>query len=557
MLPNSSSSTSRTVFINPNFKTTTHINPNFIIKKPSTTIHVNPNFIDKIKETQDNQNAVKPQIQSLPMETKPLAKIIEKSKTKLVRVAQNNTIVPGITKKTISTCSVRSPLIKIGLRKLIRASTSVPSKLSITNKLASNLSTTAKYKIDRRIRTKSLNGVKKKKPFVSQFALNRGNESLSSKKLLITTKKILNNASKPQSKLSFAKNSVNKKLELLSINGVLYKSTRNKLQRSDSTVPNKQFPSKISTGERVLFVRGNKFVLDKSGLKLTKVPVENKFPDRTKLARIDLGGLTYIAKSNNIYIRTDIHKTRNHLSVAKQKSINVLSNRLVKSNLPCQIFRKLGKCAGFDRRKCPKLHEKIHVDICAKFLKGECINKNCLLSHNVSLSKMPVCKFFLQGCCVREDCPYLHKKLSQKAEICLDFLKGFCSLADKCDKRHEFLCPDFESKGKCEKVKCIYCRKKSKFNKIPTKIDKNTKVGNNLDLKNQISEKDKVLVEKASGLSRYFIDEINTLNSNKNIIIGETIKYISDESEEDSEEIVENLFPRRPKLGDLPAFIPL
>lgn len=66
-----------------------------------------------------------------------------------------------------------------------------------------------------------------------------------------------------------------------------------------------------------------------------------------------------------------------------------------------------------------------------RFLRGECLKLNCLLSHNVSLSKMPVCKFFLQGVCVRNDCPYLHKKLSNKAELCTDFQRGFCQLADK------------------------------------------------------------------------------------------------------------------------------
>lgn len=66
-----------------------------------------------------------------------------------------------------------------------------------------------------------------------------------------------------------------------------------------------------------------------------------------------------------------------------------------------------------------------------RFLKGECVSKDCLLSHNVSLEKMPVCLFFLEGRCTKNDCPYLHKKVSENERICEDFLKGFCSLADK------------------------------------------------------------------------------------------------------------------------------
>lgn len=73
----------------------------------------------------------------------------------------------------------------------------------------------------------------------------------------------------------------------------------------------------------------------------------------------------------------------------------------------------------------------IYLYFYIRFLRGECVNVKCLLSHDVSLSKMPVCKFYMQGVCVRNDCPYLHKKLSNNAEVCIDFLRGFCQLADK------------------------------------------------------------------------------------------------------------------------------
>ncbi|CAD7002750.1 unnamed protein product [Ceratitis capitata] len=78
------------------------------------------------------------------------------------------------------------------------------------------------------------------------------------------------------------------------------------------------------------------------------------------------------------------------------------------------------------------------------FLRSECHNPDCLLSHNVSLAKMPVCV------CVRTDCPYLHKKLSITADVCQDFLRGYCKLAEQCNKRHEFVCPEYERNGKCE-----------------------------------------------------------------------------------------------------------
>lgn len=68
------------------------------------------------------------------------------------------------------------------------------------------------------------------------------------------------------------------------------------------------------------------------------------------------------------------------------------------------------------------------------FLRGECTKPKCLLSHNVTLEKMPVCRYYLRGVCVREDCPYLHKKLSSKTEICIDFVRGYCPLAAEVNR---------------------------------------------------------------------------------------------------------------------------
>lgn len=179
--------------------------------------------------------------------------------------------------------------------------------------------------------------------------------------------------------------------------------------------------------------------------------------NRTTLRRIDIGGLTYVAspKTQNVFIRTTNHLSRAHLITARQRSLTLLNKSRVKTNVPCAIYQKLGKCAAHSRGKCRKLHDQRQVAICTRFvpgharststsspirfpfspsstysfLRGECSNSDCLLSHNVTLEKMPVCRYFLRGVCVREDCPYLHKKLSRKAEICIDFVRGYCPLA--------------------------------------------------------------------------------------------------------------------------------
>lgn len=123
-----------------------------------------------------------------------------------------------------------------------------------------------------------------------------------------------------------------------------------------------------------------------------------------------------------------------NFSIAKQRSISFLANKMVKSNLPCLIYRRLGKCLAKERGRCHRVHDPDQVAVCRKFLKGACKDPKCLLSHKADLSKMPTCKFFLEGCCTASDCPYLHKKLNEKTEICRDFLEGFCKLAEKVRK---------------------------------------------------------------------------------------------------------------------------
>ncbi|KZC10597.1 Zinc finger CCCH domain-containing protein 7, partial [Dufourea novaeangliae] len=144
----------------------------------------------------------------------------------------------------------------------------------------------------------------------------------------------------------------------------------------------------------------------------------------------------------------------------KQRSIQILRNKMQKNNQPCLIFQRFGYCSNHDKGICLKRHDKKQISLCKKFLQGNCLLDKCPLSHNVGPEKMPTCKYFLEGCCVRDGCPYRHVKVSSNTPICREFLQGYCAKGQECKQRHENLCPEFEKMEKCSKGKhCPYPHK--------------------------------------------------------------------------------------------------
>uniref|UniRef100_A0A182RA97 C3H1-type domain-containing protein n=1 Tax=Anopheles funestus TaxID=62324 RepID=A0A182RA97_ANOFN len=511
------------IFINPKFAKA-HINPMFLasnssLRRPevakqdetthhSSSIHLNPAFLDKLRIQQVSPPTIaatapaavsQPIIRnSLVAATKPAAAklaftvtvnpIIKNTRRKLVRAtASASDSQPTAVAKSVgsgvggpaSNSHQLAPLIRIGKNKLVRSGvpTTVMGLENVKPRVlpSATLPERKSLRIDRRVAATSSRSSIQKLTFVKRYALSRIN-GITPKKVVITDPKLLKLKRNPMvktdeksrpGKSSIAYASKNKQLVLVNINGVLYRSSTNKLQKSVSRTPSAigHSPAKPAskTKEHYLIIRGMRFALDRNGMKLRSVgnaTVDTAASSRSiaepRLNRIDIGGLTYKARKDGIFIRTDNHKTRNHLSMAKQRSIQVLASKLRKCNEPCHIYRRLGKCLAHQRGKCPKVHDPKHVSICQKFLRGECILDGCFLSHDVSLEKMPVCTFFLEGRCTRDVCPYLHKKVSEKERICDAFLNGFCSLADKCPNRHVFQCPEFEQKGKCDRVRCPY-----------------------------------------------------------------------------------------------------
>uniref|UniRef100_A0A182FEY2 C3H1-type domain-containing protein n=2 Tax=Anopheles albimanus TaxID=7167 RepID=A0A182FEY2_ANOAL len=500
------------IFLNPKFAKA-HINPKFLAKQetlrpevqnlaqPQTAIHVNPAFLEKLRTQQVSAGATTPFSiapssapvasnslaigtlpHSLPATTTkahygPANPIIKNTKRKLIRAATSSPAFSP-SKQPSHQLPELAPMVKIGKNKLIRSAVP-PMKVGLENvkpAIVNVLPQRRSLKIDRRLPKATLRDILPAKPsFVKRYALSRI-DGLTTRRVVITDPKLLKLKRKTatksfdepgHSKAAIAYASKNKKLVLVNINGVLYLSSTNKLQKSLPAAKPAVAPTvRKGAKEQVLVIRGTRFALDRTGMRLRTIASERdgerkiggsiRAPEPHRMHRIDIGGLTYKARKDGTFVRTDVHRTRNHLSVAKQRSIQVLTSRLRKCNEPCHIYRRLGKCLAHSRGKCPKLHDPKHISICRKFLSGECTVEGCLLSHNVTLEKMPVCRFFLEGRCVRDVCPYLHKKVSEKERICDAFLHGFCPLADKCPNRHVFQCPEFERNGRCERIKCPY-----------------------------------------------------------------------------------------------------
>lgn len=155
---------------------------------------------------------------------------------------------------------------------------------------------------------------------------------------------------------------------------------------------------------------------------------------------------------------------------------------------------------------------------------------------------MPTCKFFLDGMCIKDDCPYPHVKVNASAEICRDFVEGFCKRATEvswflphvrltafsfqCEKRHQYLCPDYEKYGECKRPRCSY-----PHGAIVGRVQFSREISYKLRVTRRVSTKRKAMEEVKPGCARYY-------------------------TEAKGSEDATNCLPKRPKLGELPSFIP-
>ncbi|EEZ99698.2 zinc finger CCCH domain-containing protein 3 [Tribolium castaneum] len=439
-----------------------YVKHNFVAPNPAPKVLLNPHFKKKVYVNPQFKPAQNP---LPPTNAKPKIHINPNVLKNFAKTVNN---VPKVVEppKATTVISTRNKLVRIPCNK----SPEIRKRRNSVH---------TKYKIVR-------SGAKTGSP--NRFKLDKRQEKSANKTLIRSAKKRYVYVNRFLSIDVMAKNVLLKKNPNLSkpgfvkINGILYKKSPNSLRKASDT----------------------------SLLKSTKSSTRRSLVKRYKLIR-----------SSSAPSHARRVKPRPNFKAKKPTP-----SKLRKCNIPCPIFRKYGKCPGKAAGTCFKLHNPDQIVLCTRFLQGACRNERCLLSHKVSHEKMPTCKYFLDGLCSKDNCPYLHVKISPKADICRDFLEGFCKKGAECDKRHQFLCPEFEKNKKCSKRRCPYPHGNT--------VRKNSKVLNRLAKKCSTKKAKTEIVECEK--NRYYKEK---------------------ETEGGEEKVIKTVAKDRPKLGDLPAFIPL
>lgn len=132
----------------------------------------------------------------------------------------------------------------------------------------------------------------------------------------------------------------------------------------------------------------------------------------------------------------------------------------------------------------------------------------------------------------------------------------------QCSKRHEFLCPDFESKGKCVQTRCPYAHRKKTIIR-PRKLTPTNNIPC-LSSRKEVPSKLEASLQSES-TSRYFgNDKRDSIPYKSSALTAEETAASTTESSDstlmDTDETYNDnltLIPQRPRLGSLPSFIPI
>lgn len=590
---------STNVHINPNFKhqsSAIYINPKLHMK---SLVHVNPKMMKNIVKSTDNvqSNSVNVVTASTKQTSMQNQTIVQKSvhvNPKLIKKLSSSAQPKPTEYKEVVVQNVTQPVCS--RLKLVKSTSSPkvsPSQKKTNN---SNIVILSRRKLVRvrRSTRKSLNNsqVELRKVKKSPNIVLKNSRPTPQK---IVKAKVINALQQPlrkdvtivkspivKSKINKyridrttrkigctrepARKTVNNKMELITIGGIVYKSSKNQLVRRSYGFKRK----------RLTNVKPDKFIVTTNGKKLCRVKSAKDTSGNSSIK--SLSGAS--ANRYSVNMLQKINYKNNISNKVKQRSIQILRNKMQKNNQPCLIFQKFGYCSNHEKGVCVKRHDRKQVSLCKKFLQGTCLLDNCPLSHDVGPEKMPTCKYFLEGCCTRDACPYRHIKVSSNTPICIDFLQGYCAKGSECKQRHENLCPEFVKTNKCSKGKhCPYPHKthsttnkqthlKRKYNasinQSTSSVPKDTFTSNTeskLRYYEQTDTLNKSLDKKRENIMRKLklMKRVESLgNSDTPIEISDNSTNSDISGDNDELETVSNpQVLKRPPIGVLPAYIPI
>ncbi|CAG9761312.1 unnamed protein product [Ceutorhynchus assimilis] len=565
---------SQRILFNPKFMANkVFVNPNFNKQKAAATIHINPRVHINPKNVPKCLNQ---QIIDLKPQNVPIAN--SEANQQIIDLKTHNICIGS--SAGLAGASKHIPFV-LTKTKLIR----VPPN---TDKKPRRRSVNSKYKIVK-------SGIGKLTP-KNKFKIDK-------RKSLVPKNNLLNLS-------ALVKSTIIKKSasSVVNINGRIYKKSKNSLRRA-SIGSIKEQPKKINisksqyklvnksirnnVGERKISqskyklinsennnLIGEKRKILQSHYKLINKSIKNvggtkrnilqsryklinkSITSSTKNKNLVVGGKRKILQSHYKLINKSISPYKKNKKLLEMRRFKVVrkqsfkkkkmsERKFRKCNIPCITFRKYGLCKGKDKGKCSLKHDPDQVALCTRFLQGACLKENCLLSHSVLPEKMATCKYYLEGACLKENCPYLHVKISPKAEVCHDFLEGFCEKAVQCDKRHQYLCPEYEKYGKCMKPRCQYPHGKMVRSYLINKTHFAKKCSTSTDLKSKNVDKEVPSKSDEEEKPRYYVE--NESDSNELITRKENLNV---EAVAGSSNLINFVGSKsRPKLGNLSAFI--
>eukprot|EP01023_Acetabularia_acetabulum_P058265 TRINITY_DN6859_c0_g1_i1.p1 TRINITY_DN6859_c0_g1~~TRINITY_DN6859_c0_g1_i1.p1 ORF type:complete len:511 (-),score=29.61 TRINITY_DN6859_c0_g1_i1:314-1846(-) len=129
----------------------------------------------------------------------------------------------------------------------------------------------------------------------------------------------------------------------------------------------------------------------------------------------------------------------------------------------CMHFCKFGECQYRDEGTCRLRHDMQKVQICFRWLNGNCSDPKCKQQHAIVKDLLPLCLHFLQGKCSRENCPFLHIYLGSCVKPCKDFLAGYCAKGSECTQLHL-------TKKQLEKYQLLNASRDKTIDKINNRI---------------------------------------------------------------------------------------